>query len=477
MANQPRELASEPVTMHPLHPDWCPFRKQRTILSDNDGDEKYQKTDADLIMTAAALGFCKILLDKNHPVEITASKKNIDSLTKTVRKINAMFMAHPLDRAGKLSVTVTKAEDFDQGERHHWEKEIWNVITGDKGGSGRDFESRDKIPEVGTRDEKARATVESLKKTLWQKAKEGPKDEAREEKEKRIKKEREEQPNKTLGSDIGYQDIGAYTGLVVYADESRVSLMSTKEVDIEVPDRWVPSDKCTCQDEGEIWGKLDSEWHTSVRQTINARRGEANVVRVGPPDHLVGYVHGMIQAIYICEADGKDTTVPFEIAAGEKTTKLASCFPCTLFMYAAGYPPSAIHMDSGLSWVPFEPEESSSSEQEMVEKALEEKHGRTIDKAIKDTNGKWHKFCKEILDAGMTLLNAKKESVSEDGPKKIRGKDVEFWHTTRLSVLESYLKTLAADKAGYLILDAVTVHDKDSSRINRTISNNILNTA
>lgn len=67
---------------------------------------------------------------------------------------------------------------------------------------------------------------------------------------------------------------------------------------------------------------------------------------------VLGYCHGMNWAIMHCKLVGPWTT-PYEVALGTKTSKLASCFGCTTFMYATGYPPSAIHLGRAESWVPL----------------------------------------------------------------------------------------------------------------------------
>jgi len=66
---------------------------------------------------------------------------------------------------------------------------------------------------------------------------------------------------------------------------------------------------------------------------------------------VIGYCHGMNMAIMHCKLLGGGT--PYEIAVGTKTAKLASCFGCTTFMYANGYPPSFIHIGKAESWTPI----------------------------------------------------------------------------------------------------------------------------
>ncbi len=67
---------------------------------------------------------------------------------------------------------------------------------------------------------------------------------------------------------------------------------------------------------------------------------------------IATYTHGMIQAIYKAYTLGP-SCVPFEIAVGDSTKKMASCLGCTLFMNATGYPPTSIHLGSAESWAPL----------------------------------------------------------------------------------------------------------------------------
>lgn len=69
---------------------------------------------------------------------------------------------------------------------------------------------------------------------------------------------------------------------------------------------------------------------------------------------VVGYCHGMTWAIQRAKEIGPWAT-PYELGVGIKTKKLASCMGCTSFMYATGFPPSAMHIGSAQSWVPLPP--------------------------------------------------------------------------------------------------------------------------
>jgi hypothetical protein len=142
---------------------------------------------------------------------------------------------------------------------------------------------------------------------------------------------------------------------------------------------------------------------------------------------IAGYTHGMIQAIYKAYSLGPSCT-PYEIAVGDQTKKMASCLPCTLFMVATGYPPTSIHLGRGESWVPLYEPYNPGGRTEANELAVV----RDLNNADDDHITPDHKACRDAARAYMASNNA---------------------------------KTIA----GTLVMDAVSVHDVDTDRINRTL--------
>ncbi|MGH3624049.1 MAG: hypothetical protein ACRDQ5_20035, partial [Sciscionella sp.] len=160
---------------------------------------------------------------------------------------------------------------------------------------------------------------------------------------------------------------------------------------------------------------------------------------------LVGYTHGMIQAIYESVATGPWCT-PFEIAVGEHTTKMASCLPCSLFMYAAGYPPTAIHLGRGESWIPFYPKNRGDKD-----------YSEPVDEAIRMINDRWYLQCTQHLELGVKILTS--------NPTLAKS------HVERFTLLCGVVEENAQEKtlAANLLLDAVTVHGHDVQRVNRAL--------
>lgn len=164
---------------------------------------------------------------------------------------------------------------------------------------------------------------------------------------------------------------------------------------------------------------------------------------------LLGYVHGMAQALVDREERGP-WCVAHEQAIGAETTKLASCFACTTYMYAAGAPPSSCHIDSGESWSPPRPTQPA-------------------DRAASGTalGTTWHVQCEQHLRLGLILLHAYFEA---DGPRHPNNPYPAI--VTRVATeLDNRMSVAGAKTArgGNLFLDALAIHEKDSVRLRRVL--------
>lgn len=156
------------------------------------------------------------------------------------------------------------------------------------------------------------------------------------------------------------------------------------------------------------------------------------------------YTHGMIQAIYKAYALGP-SCVPYEIAVGDQTKKMASCLPCTLFMHSVGYPPTSIHLGSGESWAPLYEPYNPNGPTEPNERGV-----------IRDLNNAWYARCLEWLTIGLDVLDV--AHVTPD-------------HWASRDAVREYLTAHAGEETlgGVLILDAVTMHDAEVNRVSRTL--------
>lgn len=157
-----------------------------------------------------------------------------------------------------------------------------------------------------------------------------------------------------------------------------------------------------------------------------------------------GYTHGMIQAIYKAYHLGPACT-PYEITVGRQTTKLASCFACTLFMTATAYPPTSTHLGSAESWVPlYEPyKQSGTPDKERI--------------VINDLNARFAEYCDTVLRSGLKALDG---DVIADRYNTCRA-------NLRHTLGEAYDPENRV--AVSIFLDALTVHSKELSRVRRVL--------
>ena len=175
-----------------------------------------------------------------------------------------------------------------------------------------------------------------------------------------------------------------------------------------------------------------------------------SVAPTGGGKKVFGFVHGMSQA----QAESIRTgpwCVSHEHAIGDKTTKLASCFPCTTFMYAAGYPPSSSHLGRGESWVPPQIDNDTPNRKASGELAVQ-----TI-------NTIWAIQIHYYMDLGCKLLQ-----------KYFDGDALHHPNNEYRAVVDQVATTLAKfelDKltvmknAGNLFLDALVFHDNQTVQL------------
>lgn len=185
----------------------------------------------------------------------------------------------------------------------------------------------------------------------------------------------------------------------------------------------------------------------NVADQIEREMGELlGMAFVGQPTiaNVATYTHGMIQAIYKAYSLGP-SCVPFEVAVGDVTKKMASCMGCTLFMYAVGYPPTSIHLGSAESWAPLYEPYNPNGDTEPNEIGV-----------LRDLNNAWHARCRDWLMTGLKVL--------DDGR-------ITPNHRASRDAVRRYLtdRSSEATAAGNLILDALTMHDAEVNRISRTV--------
>lgn len=172
---------------------------------------------------------------------------------------------------------------------------------------------------------------------------------------------------------------------------------------------------------------------------------------------IAGYAHGMCQAIVEANRRGP-WCVAHEHAIGLNTNKLASCFACTTFMYASGYPPSACHIGRAESWVP---------PSETVDDAASAKLTVAID-------ARWHTQCFYYLLLGARLLC---DYFRGDGLRNPNNGYVKVVNDLLAAIAEQYRKgektALSSDydmkkvveTGGNFFLDALCIHESENVRL------------
>lgn len=137
-----------------------------------------------------------------------------------------------------------------------------------------------------------------------------------------------------VDNDVGFSDVGAYTGAVMEKGKEAVFSSTTQAFGIlDTTHRWTPENR-----------GVNKNAHPKARPHGLGPAPTAGLA--------VGYSHGMNYAMRDALATSP-TAVALEIASGTVTTKMASCFGCTTYMWACGFPPSATHLGSALSWHPI----------------------------------------------------------------------------------------------------------------------------
>ncbi len=241
----------------------------------------------------------------------------------------------------------------------------------------------------------------------------------------------------------GYYGRGAYTGMIDDPVYHNTLVQPTKRIVVPHENRWHKEGGFGQREHGLISPPKNPEMNLSPDPSKGmgplSSDEESRLRHKG----VVGYVHGMSWAIRESIKCGPWCT-PYEMAVGKDTTKMASCFPCTTYMYAANYPPSSIHLGRGESWHPL-PDTGEAPDYIKIAKAL---------------NTRWHLDCYHYLKYGVSLLQTSVNTMDV-------GHKAAFNRLQKHPRLQNTPQNLAI--GGNLFLDALTVHEADWKRIWRTL--------
>jgi hypothetical protein len=262
---------------------------------------------------------------------------------------------------------------------------------------------------------------------------------------------------------IGYRSYGAYTGVVRWGsvDNPEFEHFSTTRRVMTNADkhstRWHPDSKRAIGRMAPI-GAREAERRYGMQAT-NKQQKTINEVEnmpfVGTPGDgdVVSYNHGLPQAIVALEASSR-LGIPMEVvgaspeqAWADRTKKTASCFQCTVYMDACGYPPSSIHLGRGESWAP------------PYARDYPDHPHRAGAAAACLRNWNW--LCYTNLRKGVDIL---RETSAVTDPV----------HKASLECLKSVLDRIdivtdGGRTAADLILDASAIHDKDYMKVLRAL--------
>lgn len=252
-----------------------------------------------------------------------------------------------------------------------------------------------------------------------------------------------------LGGAKGMAERGAYYGIIDDPVTDQVRMVSTTRRLIAYGDegrRWNSQNRyqgliCAKDKSGAEMAAAEGaggkgSWGSFERSNLIASWDGQNSV--------VGYCHGMNWAIMHCKLVGPWTT-PYEVALGTQTSKLASCFGCTTFMYATGFPPSAIHLGRAESWVPLPTNATDNPDYAQPEAA----------KIIDGLNALWSIDIAGYLQVGAEVIAGSSEF---KGEAKLRAGTLKGLVTGRIT-------TQGRLAAANLFLDALTMHKSEIDRL------------
>jgi hypothetical protein len=279
------------------------------------------------------------------------------------------------------------------------------------------------------------------------------------------------------GKVLGYQGKGAYTGFVQGRETGQTGVFSTYR-HVMPPDqpRWIPSapqafnltaippvPPAPALPNQAYWGMLGTIRMQDFvdpdptkpgglkQQGMYFQDTDPAYKAVLTPTTVLGYTHGMIQAIYdvafhkLIDPTNKAGT-PYEIAVGKSTAKLASCFPCSIFMEATNFPASSTHLGRGECWTPLYPESPSGP----IDLTTKQNQARLL------SNAAWADYCKKIIDLGLKCVFDAQLQTQK--------------HKDSLKALNAYVAGKMPMIYANLILDAVTVQMPEADRINQTLN-------
>jgi hypothetical protein len=254
-----------------------------------------------------------------------------------------------------------------------------------------------------------------------------------------------------------YLGDGAYTGMV---------LMKGKDGD-ELK-YWGSTFEVECGGARKLGQNLATEFKADL----------ANMHRQKPGAKVTGYVHGMIQACYVAAKFTPAQAKVLELAAGTKTTKMASCIACTTFQLATNRQPSGIHLGSANSWVPLDPKNDwgiahlmgpqCSEDIKGKDEKAQTKHKEELRADITRLNAMWVKRVGDWMVAGAKLSKDLIDPSDTSSNKRCKPHEGKWDRVKSWEKLQALAKNTGPALAD-TFLDGVGYFYKDQTRIIETL--------
>jgi hypothetical protein len=370
------------------------------------------ETESDVVFTAVVLGFALTRAVQEQPfsfdVEPGAAAKDLESLHRAVKGVTGLLERSGIDKAERY-IGVGLALEHE-GMDH-------NLITGRAGGEYLTPEQRNR-PML---DEQA------MNMGRW-----------------------EYDSSQPGAEQFGgqYHGVGAYTGMIDDPIGSHTLIQPTLRRVIDDPSRWNPHPDAlwgligTNNRGGEFGGNLDAD----PNQGMGPLRRHQGIVQ---------YIHGMSWAMREAVRWGPWCTA-YEMAVGTRTRKRASCFACTTYMWASGFPASSTHLGRGESWGVLPDGTLGTGEDHTFS---DEGEGKLEQALARSMNVRWHTQIYHFLRQGSRLLERHHLAMSPA-------------HRTAAELLAQRFERLRADgfiNGGNLFLDAMTFHKNDTARLLATL--------
>lgn len=245
-----------------------------------------------------------------------------------------------------------------------------------------------------------------------------------------------------------YHGNGAYTGMIDDQIGHHTLIQPTLRRVICDPYRWNPNP-------AGIWGLIGTDnmggefgdnLSSDIRLGMGTLRRHCGIVQ---------YVHGMSWAMREAIRWGPWVTA-YEMAVGEKTQKLSSCFACTTYMWATGYPASSTHLGRGASWGVLPDGTLGEGEDHEFSGGKEGENEKAIAGSM---NVRWKSHMFHFVAQGTKLLEKHKPAMSPGHriAADLLTQHVQMWGNADLA------------SAGNLFLDAMTYHKNDTKRLLDTL--------